>query len=208
MATSCGKRANSVQRSASSCWLLFMVCLYVELAQLTTDLEEAVRELRETSTRASADWRSLAAHTAAMQEMENEKFDLAKKINEQEAALSMLETEIEELRRESDDVEDWDVEQSVGTDKNAYVAAHTRCAHGTYNYAALLFSFSEAWALCRTTALVRLTSRSRCSWCGHLSEMQPPRSMWTQHPCKSRSYHLRSSPHSSGRPQSSPSRTV
>lgn len=114
-----------------------MVCLYVELAQLTTDLEEAVRELRETSTRASADWRSLAAHTAAMQEMENEKFDLAKKINEQEAALSMLETEIEELRRESDDVEDWDVEQSVGTDKNAYVAAHTRCAHDSYTLCSL-----------------------------------------------------------------------
>lgn len=56
-----------------------------------------------------------------MKEMENEKFDLAKKINEQEAALSMLETEIEELRRESDAVENWDIEQEVGMDRSAYV---------------------------------------------------------------------------------------
>lgn len=54
-----------------------------------------------------------------MKEMENEKFDLAKKINEQEAALSMLETEIEELRRESDAVENWDIEQEVGMDRSA-----------------------------------------------------------------------------------------
>ncbi|WFD45801.1 hypothetical protein GLX27_000426 [Malassezia furfur] len=59
-----------------------------------------------------------------MKEMENEKFDLAKKINEQEAALSMLETEIEELRRESDAVENWDIEQEVGMDRSAYVQSH------------------------------------------------------------------------------------
>ena len=35
-----------------------------------------------------------------MKGMEDEKFDLAKKINDQEATLSMLESEIEELRRE------------------------------------------------------------------------------------------------------------
>lgn len=59
-----------------------------------------------------------------MKEMENEKFDLAKKINEQEAALSMLETEIEELRRESDAVENWDIEQEVGMDRSAYVLSY------------------------------------------------------------------------------------
>lgn len=56
-----------------------------------------------------------------MKSMEDEKFDLAKKINEQEAALSMLESEIEELRRKIDMLENWDVEEEVVMDKNAYV---------------------------------------------------------------------------------------
>ncbi|WFD31346.1 hypothetical protein MSPP1_002381 [Malassezia sp. CBS 17886] len=82
-------------------------------------LEASVSELRESSTRASADWRSLETHVAAMTELENEKFDMAKTINEQDAALSMLESEIEELRRESDAVENWDIEQEVEMDKKA-----------------------------------------------------------------------------------------
>lgn len=54
-----------------------------------------------------------------MKQMENEKFGLAKKINEQEAALSMLESEIEELRKESEAVENWDIEREVGMDRSA-----------------------------------------------------------------------------------------
>lgn len=76
-------------------------------------------ELRESSTRAAAEWRSLEEHTCIMKGMEDEKFDLAKKINEQEATLSMLESEIEELRRESEVVENWDIEEEVGMDRNA-----------------------------------------------------------------------------------------
>lgn len=87
--------------------------------ELNSELQSSVSELRESSTRTSADWHSLEAHQSIMKEMENEKFDLAKKINEQEAALSMLESEIEELRRESDAVENWDIEQEVGMDRSA-----------------------------------------------------------------------------------------
>lgn len=57
-----------------------------------------------------------------MKNMEDEKFDLAKKINEQEATLSMLESEIEELRRESEVMENWDIEEEVGMDRNVYVS--------------------------------------------------------------------------------------
>lgn len=62
---------------------------------------------------------------AVMKNMEDQKFDLARKINEQEAALSMLESEIEELRRKSDMLENWDVEEEVVMDKNAYVGVLT-----------------------------------------------------------------------------------
>ena len=57
-----------------------------------------------------------------MKGMEDEKFDLAKKINDQEATLSMLESEIEELRRESEVMENWDIEEEVGMDRNVYVS--------------------------------------------------------------------------------------
>ncbi|WFD36030.1 hypothetical protein MCUN1_002901 [Malassezia cuniculi] len=90
-----------------------------ELNSIVSELEESVRTLRESTTRSAADWRSLNEHTAAMQAMENEKFDLAKKINEQEAALSTLESEIEQLRQESDAIDDWSVERDVAMDKDA-----------------------------------------------------------------------------------------
>ena len=86
------------------------------------ELEASVSELRESSTRASAEWRSFEEHASIMKGMENEKFDLAKKINDQEATLSMLESEIEELRRESEVMENWDIEEEVGMDRNVYVS--------------------------------------------------------------------------------------
>ena len=95
------------------CWIVCDI--------LIPGLRESVNELRESSTRAAADWHSLEAHQSLMKQMEDEKFDLAKKINEQEAALSVLETEIEDLRKESDAVENWDIEQEVGMDRTAYV---------------------------------------------------------------------------------------
>jgi len=88
---------------------------------MLSGLEKSVSELRESSTRSSADWRSLEEHITVMKNMEDEKFDLARRINEQEATLSMLESEIEELRRKSDMLENWDVEEEVVMDKNAYV---------------------------------------------------------------------------------------
>ena len=75
--------------------------------------------LRESSTRASTEWRSLEDHISIMKALEDEKFDLAKNINDQESTLSMLESEIDELRRESEVVENWDVEEEVGMDRNA-----------------------------------------------------------------------------------------
>ncbi|PKI83852.1 hypothetical protein MVES_002086 [Malassezia vespertilionis] len=87
---------------------------YAEKKRLAQEqLEASVSELRNSSTRVSADWRSLDEHTDIMKGMENEKFDLAKKINEQEAALSMLESEIEEMRCEGDAVEAWDIEEEL-----------------------------------------------------------------------------------------------
>lgn len=76
-------------------------------------------KLRESSTRASTEWRSLEDHTSIMKALEDEKFDLAKNINDQESTLSMLESEIDELRRESEVVENWDIEEEVGMDRNA-----------------------------------------------------------------------------------------
>ncbi|WFD14499.1 hypothetical protein MARU1_000504 [Malassezia arunalokei] len=85
-------------------------------------IKPSVSELRESSTRASAEWRSFEEHASIMKGMEDEKFDLAKKINDQEATLSMLESEIEELRRESEVMENWDIEEEVGMDRNVYVS--------------------------------------------------------------------------------------
>lgn len=95
-----------------------------ELKGVVAELEEAVRVLRESSTRTAADWRSLNEHTAAMQAMENDKFDLAKNINEQEAALSGLEAEIEHLRQESEAIDDWTVDRDVAMDKDACVGTN------------------------------------------------------------------------------------
>lgn len=77
---------------------------------------------------------------SVIKEMENEKFDLAKKINEQEAMLSMLESEIEDLRRESDVVENWDIEEEVGMDMNAYVQKRS-------SFEGYRCSYFEAWVL-------------------------------------------------------------
>ena len=98
-----------------------------ELRNVVSELESAVNTLRESTTRSAADWRSLSEHAAAMQAMENDKFDLAKQINEQESALSALEAEIEQLRRESDMIDDWSVDRDIDMDKDAYVAAHQTC---------------------------------------------------------------------------------
>lgn len=126
-----------------------------ELHSVVSELETAVNTLRENSTRSAADWRSLSEHTAVMQAMENDKFDLAKQINEQESALSALEAEIEKLRNESDSIDDWSVERDIGMDKDAYVFAdQTRVTAVPWPW------FCTLWKYTRQTGPV-----AHCAFC-------------------------------------------
>lgn len=138
------------------------------LASHSTDgieLEASVSELRESSTRASAEWRSFEEHASIMKGMENEKFDLAKKINDQEATLSMLESEIEELRRESEVMENWDIEEEVGMDRNVYASVKS------HPQTALLCNYFAAWDLFHTMITMKLLRPSHHSLCVQLSAM-------------------------------------
>lgn len=85
------------------------------------ELQHTVAELRKGSTRAAADWRSIEEHMETMTKMENEKFGLAKKINEQETALASLEADLSAFRAKIDAGESRDVEQDVEMDRSAYV---------------------------------------------------------------------------------------
>lgn len=85
------------------------------------ELQHTVAELRKGSTRAAADWRSIEEHMETMTNMENEKFGLAKKINEQENTLASLEADLSAFRAKIDAGESRDVEQDVEMDRSAYV---------------------------------------------------------------------------------------
>lgn len=93
--------------------------MYLFCANL--ELQHTVAELRKGSTRAAADWRSIEEHMETMTNMENEKFGLAKKINEQENTLASLEADLSAFRAKIDAGESRDVEQDVEMDRSAYV---------------------------------------------------------------------------------------
>ncbi|SPO43014.1 uncharacterized protein PSANT_00698 [Moesziomyces antarcticus] len=82
-------------------------------------LDSALSDLRKQSTRQAADWRSLAQHAETIEKLDNKNFDLAKKINEQESLLSSLQTELLELKRAAEELEEIDVEDESEMDKDA-----------------------------------------------------------------------------------------
>ncbi|ETS63470.1 hypothetical protein PaG_01755 [Moesziomyces aphidis] len=82
-------------------------------------LDSALSDLRKQSTRQAADWRSLAQHAETIEKLDNRNFDLAKKINEQESLLSSLQTELLELKRSAEELEEIDVEDESEMDKDA-----------------------------------------------------------------------------------------
>ena len=82
-------------------------------------LATCLSDLRKQSTRQAADWRSLAQHAETIEKLDNKNFDLAKKINEQESQLSAMQTEVQELKRMQEELEQVDVEDEVELDKDA-----------------------------------------------------------------------------------------
>ena len=82
-------------------------------------LQSALNDLRKQSTRQAADWRSLATHAETIEKLDNRNFDLAKKINEQESVLSGMQSEVAELKRMSEELEEVDVEDETEMDRDA-----------------------------------------------------------------------------------------
>ncbi|KAJ1031878.1 hypothetical protein NDA13_002264 [Ustilago tritici] len=82
-------------------------------------LATSLSDLRKQSTRQAADWRSLAQHAETIEKLDNKNFNLAKKINEQESQLSAMQTEVQELKRMQEELEQVDVEDEVELDKDA-----------------------------------------------------------------------------------------
>lgn len=97
--------------------------------------------------------------------MEDEKFDLAKKINEQEAILSMLESEIEELRRESEVMENWDIEEEVGMDRNVYVSMKSHQKQpcpATVSWHGICSTPRQRWSRCTHYITPCAFSKAQC----------------------------------------------
>ncbi|EPQ32269.1 uncharacterized protein PFL1_00466 [Pseudozyma flocculosa PF-1] len=90
-----------------------------EMSHKISTLQASLDELRKNSTRAATDWRSLHSHREVMAKLDNQKFDLAKSINEQEARLSALQSELLEVKRLHDEVQDEDVETEGELDRDA-----------------------------------------------------------------------------------------
>ena len=82
-------------------------------------LQTSLNDLRKQSTRQAADWRSLAQHAETIEKLDNRNFDLAKKINEQEGVLSGMQSEMVELRRLAEQLEEVDVEDETEMDRDA-----------------------------------------------------------------------------------------
>ncbi|PWN50933.1 Spc24-domain-containing protein [Violaceomyces palustris] len=82
-------------------------------------LHQSLQELQRASSRQSADWKSSKSHVETMAKLDNQNFDLAKRLNEDESKLSALQTELNELKGEYEEVEGADVEDEVQMDKDA-----------------------------------------------------------------------------------------
>ncbi|SPO19856.1 uncharacterized protein UTRI_00253_B [Ustilago trichophora] len=82
-------------------------------------LQTSLNDLRKQSTRQAADWRSLAQHAETIEKLDNRNFDLAKKINEQEGVLSGMQSEMVELKRLAEELEEVDVEDEAEMDRDA-----------------------------------------------------------------------------------------
>lgn len=82
-------------------------------------MQTSLNDLRKQSTRQAADWRSLAQYAETIEKLDNKNFDLAKKINEQEGVLSGMQSEMVELKRLAEELEEVDVEDEAEMDRDA-----------------------------------------------------------------------------------------
>lgn len=88
-------------------------------AQVQT-LSSTLSALKESSSRIrSRSWKSEAAHASTMEELQREKFGLAKEISDGDEALMRVEADLARLREELEGVDAYDVEENSAMDKEA-----------------------------------------------------------------------------------------
>lgn len=61
----------------------------------------------------------MAQYAETIEKLDNKNFDLAKKINEQEGVLSGMQSEMVELKRLAEELEEVDVEDEAEMDRDA-----------------------------------------------------------------------------------------
>lgn len=76
-------------------------------------------QLRSTSTRESANWKSSSKHQDDMDKLQSQHYDLVKKINDDESKLRSVEMELEQLAKEIKGLDQVDVESQEEMDKDA-----------------------------------------------------------------------------------------
>ncbi|UZJ53382.1 hypothetical protein CBS101457_002702 [Exobasidium rhododendri] len=82
-------------------------------------LSQTLTQLRTTSTREAANWKSSKDHQDDIEELQVANFDLARKINEKEKKLQTTKNEAEELSKALDNLDQVDVESQEEMDKDA-----------------------------------------------------------------------------------------
>lgn len=83
-------------------------------------LSSTLSALKESSSRLrSRSWKSEAAHASTMEELQGEKFGLAKEISDGDEALMRVEADMAKLREDIEGVDAYDVEENSVMDKEA-----------------------------------------------------------------------------------------
>lgn len=82
-------------------------------------LSQTLSQLRATSTRDSAGWKTNTEHDDEMEKLQSQNFDLVKRINDQEARLRVLEADVAALEKEVASIDEDDVESQEEMDKDA-----------------------------------------------------------------------------------------
>jgi cob(I)alamin adenosyltransferase len=82
-------------------------------------LSQTLSQLRATSTRDSAGWKTNTEHDDEMEKLQSQNFDLVKRINDQESRLRILEADVTALEKEVSSIDEDDVESQEEMDKDA-----------------------------------------------------------------------------------------
>lgn len=89
------------------------------LSEACQDLSQTLAQLRSTSTRDAVAWKSSSEHQDDMERLQEQNFDLVKRINEHEAALHAIETDMAQLEKEIASIDHVDIESQEEMDKDA-----------------------------------------------------------------------------------------